>query len=44
MRGVYLASASTPPGPAVNGMAGWHAAHTVLRDAGTPAELDDLFG
>lgn len=43
MRGVYLASASTPPGPAVNGMAGWHAAHTVLRDAGVPAELDDLF-
>lgn len=43
MHGVYLASASTPPGPAVNGMAGWHAAHTVLRDAGTPAELDDLF-
>lgn len=43
LRGVYLASASTPPGPAVNGMAGWHAAHTVLRDAGSPAELDDLF-
>lgn len=43
MRGVYLASASTPPGPAVNGLAGWHAAHTALRDAGTPAELDDLF-
>lgn len=44
MRGVYLASAATPPGPGVHGMPGWHAAHLALRDAGTPAELADLFG
>ncbi|WP_037357143.1 phytoene desaturase family protein [Amycolatopsis orientalis] len=32
LRGVYLCSAATPPGPGVHGMAGQHAAERVLRN------------
>lgn len=45
LRGVYLASAATPPGPGVTGMPGWFAARQALLDhTGVPIELDDLFG
>ena len=43
MKGIYLASAATPPGPGVTGMAGWLAARRVLHDQGAPVELADLF-
>ncbi|MET0735312.1 MAG: NAD(P)/FAD-dependent oxidoreductase [Microbacterium sp.] len=45
VRGVYLASAATPPGPGVTGMPGWFAARLALTDnAGVGVELDDIFG
>lgn len=44
MRGVYLASAATPPGPGVTGMPGWYAARQAMRDtAGLHLEPADLF-
>lgn len=40
-RGIYLASAATPPGPGVHGQGGWHAARLILaREFG--AEPPDL--
>jgi len=45
MAGVYLASASTPPGPGVTGMPGWYAARQAIADAGAGRlEPTDLFG
>jgi phytoene dehydrogenase-like protein len=34
LKGIYLSSASTPPGGAVHGMCGYHAARVALGDCG----------
>ncbi|WP_236796518.1 NAD(P)/FAD-dependent oxidoreductase [Amycolatopsis sp. GM8] len=42
LRGVYLCSAATPPGPGVHGMGGYYAAKTLLRDEFGIRELPSL--
>jgi phytoene dehydrogenase-like protein len=33
-KGIYICSASTPPGGGVHGMCGYHAAHSALKELG----------